>query len=189
MSIIQTIFNDKPSICLHGPFSLEICHEEGNKRQTNEIGTEQRIKLQIIYQGWKWELKKSPIGGHFERRRKTQKILQSIFYWPTMIKDAYEFAQQCDICQRMGNILKRDEMPQNGILEVEVFYFWSIEFMGLFPSSVRNQYILLAVDYISKWVEAIALPANDTKVMLEAELAKYSVKHRITIAGHPQANG
>jgi len=38
--------------------------------------------------------------------------------------------------------------------------------MGPFPSSFGNQYILVAVDYVSKWVEAIASPTNDAQVVI-----------------------
>ena len=41
-----------------------------------------------------------------------------------------------------------------------------IDFMGPFPSSYNNMYILLAVDYVSKWVESIATYTNDAKVVL-----------------------
>ncbi|KAA3470150.1 Retrovirus-related Pol polyprotein from transposon 412 family [Gossypium australe] len=54
-------------------------------------------------------------------------------------------------------------MPQTRITEVEMFDVLGINFMGPFPSSFRNKYILLAIDYVSKWVEAVALPTNDTK--------------------------
>ena len=47
-------------------------------------------------------------------------------------------------------------MPLNNILEVEIFDIWGIDFMGPFPPSFRNMYILLAVDHVSKWVETIA---------------------------------
>ncbi|XP_052295850.1 uncharacterized protein LOC127901862 [Citrus sinensis] len=69
-------------------------------------------------------------------------------------------------CQRTGNITKRHEMPLTNILEVEVFDVWGIDFMGPFPPSFRNLYILVAVDYISKWVEAAALPTNDAKIVV-----------------------
>ena len=58
----------------------------------------------------------------------------------------------------MGNISKRHEMPLQGILVVQLFDVWGIDFMGPFPSSFGNLYILLAVDYVSKWVEAAACP-------------------------------
>ena len=47
------------------------------------------------------------------------------------------------------------------------FYVWGIDFMGPFPSSFGNLYILLVVDYVSKWVEAIAYPINDASTMVE----------------------
>ncbi|XP_022867536.1 uncharacterized protein LOC111387228, partial [Olea europaea var. sylvestris] len=60
------------------------------------------------------------------------------------------------------------------MLEVELFDVWGIDFMGLFPPSFGQVYILLVVDYVSKWVEAIATPTNDVKVVLSY---------------HPQSNG
>ena len=66
----------------------------------------------------------------------------------------------------MGNISRRNEMPLQGILMVWAFYVWGIDFMGPIPSSFGNIYILLAVDYVSKWVEAIACPRNDANTMV-----------------------
>ena len=56
-------------------------------------------------------------------------------------------------------------MPLNTILEVELFDVWCIDFMGPFPNSGVYKYILEAVDYVSKWVEAIATSTNDSKVV------------------------
>ena len=61
----------------------------------------------------------------------------------------------------MGNINKRNEMPMQGILVVQIFDVWGIDFMGPFLPLFGNLYILLAMDYVSKWVEAIACPKND----------------------------
>ena len=52
-------------------------------------------------------------------------------------------------------------MPLQGLLVVQIFDVWEIDFMGPFPSSFGNMYILLAVDYVSKWVEATVCPRND----------------------------
>ena len=58
---------------------------------------------------------------HFSGQRTTAKVLQSGFYWPTLFKDAHSFVKTCDICQRTGNISRKNEMPLNSILEVELF--------------------------------------------------------------------
>ena len=57
-------------------------------------------------------------------------------------------------------------MPQKSILEVKLFDVWGIEFMGPYASSFRNNYIMVTVDYVSKWVEVVALPTNDAKVVV-----------------------
>ena len=108
----------------------------------------------------------SPYGEHFTGDKTTHKILQSGFYWPTIFKDCFEWVKLCDQCQRIGNISTRHEMPLHGILVVQLFDVWGIDFMGLFPSSFGNLYILLVVDYVSKWVEATACPKNDANTVL-----------------------
>ena len=158
-------------------------------------------------------------GGQFGGQRTGAKVLQSGFYWPSLFKDAHQFVSTCDKCQRMGNISRKDEPPMHPILEVEFFDLWGIDFMGPFPASYNNLYILLAVDYVSKWVEAIPTRTNDAKVVaqflrsnifsrfgtpralitdngthfcnkvIDKVLQKYGVRHRTSLAYHPQSNG
>ena len=66
----------------------------------------------------------------------------------------------------MGNINRRNEMPLQGIMVVQIFYVWGINFMGPFTPSFGNLYILLAVNYVSKWVEAIVCPRNDANTVV-----------------------
>ena len=58
-------------------------------------------------------------------------------------------------------------MPMTPILIVEIFYVWGIDFIGPFPPSFGFEYILEAVDYVSKWVEAVATRTNDHKVVVK----------------------
>ncbi|XP_025687408.2 uncharacterized protein [Arachis hypogaea] len=127
--------------------------------------------------------------------------------------------ENCDSCQRSSNLPHSYAMPQQGILEIELFDVWGIDFMGPFPPSYSNTYILVAVDYVSKWVEAIATPTNDTKTVLKflqkhifsrfgtprvlisdggthfcnkqlySALVRYGVSHRVATPYHPQTNG
>ncbi|XP_042038342.1 uncharacterized protein LOC121784247 [Salvia splendens] len=93
-----------------------------------------------------------------------------IFFWPSIFKDAKAHVERCDSCQRTGNISWRNEMPMNNIHEVELFNVWGIDFMGPFPKSNGQQYILVAVNYVSKWVEAVASATNDAKVVLNGQV-------------------
>ncbi len=73
-------------------------------------------------------------------------------------------------------------MPLHVILEVELFGAWGIDFMGPFPSSFGNKYILVGVDYVSKWVEATATPTNDVRV-----ITKFLEKNIFMRFGTPRA--
>ncbi|GKF08160.1 reverse transcriptase domain-containing protein [Tanacetum coccineum] len=132
--------------------------------------------------------------------------------------EALEILKSCDTCQGQGKISQRDEMPQNSIQVYEIFDIWGIDFMGPFPSSKGNKYILVAVDYLSKLVEAKALPTNDARVVVKflktlfarfgtpraiisdrgtyfcndqfaKVMSKYGVTHRLATAYHPQTSG
>ncbi|GJT82805.1 reverse transcriptase domain-containing protein [Tanacetum coccineum] len=72
----------------------------------------------------------------------------------------------------------KNEMPQNNIQINKVFDVWGIDFMGPFTKSHKSEYILVAIDYMSKWVEVEALPTNDAR----------GVHHRSAISYHPQTN-
>nr|GEY70087.1 reverse transcriptase domain-containing protein [Tanacetum cinerariifolium] len=108
-----------------------------------------------------------PTRGHYGANYTAKKVFDSGFYWPTIYKDAFEFVKNCDSCQRQGKISQQDEMPRNSIQVCEIFDVWGINFMGPFPSSKGNKCILIAVDYLSKWVEAKALPTNDARVVVK----------------------
>ncbi|RVW34440.1 Retrovirus-related Pol polyprotein from transposon 17.6, partial [Vitis vinifera] len=158
-------------------------------------------------------------GGHFASQKTAMKVLQSGFTWPSLFKDAHIMCRSCDRCQRLGKLTKRNQMPMNPILIVELFDVWGIDFMGPFPMSFGNSYILVGVDYVSKWVEAIPCKQNDHRVVLkflkenifsrfgvpkaiisdggahfcnkpfEALLSKYGVKHKVATPYHPQTSG
>ena len=73
-------------------------------------------------------------------------------------------------------------MLMSPILEIEVFDCQGIDFMGPFPQSFGNLYILLVLDYVSKWVKAIACKVNDHKVVL-----KFLREHIFSRFGMPKA--
>lgn len=96
---------------------------------------------------------------HFGAMKTISKVLQLRIYWPTLFRDAHTLVSKCDRCQCCGNISTQNEMPRNYILEVEIF-------VQEFPFLLSNQYIMMAVDYVSMCVEAVTLPTNDGQVMV-----------------------
>ena len=86
-------------------------------------------------------------GGHFASQKTAMKVLQSGFYWPSLFKEAHQMYRVCDRCQRLGKLSLHHMMPLNPILVVELFDVWGIDFMGPFPTSYGNTYILVGVYY------------------------------------------
>ncbi|GJR45160.1 reverse transcriptase domain-containing protein [Tanacetum coccineum] len=204
----RKFFKDVKHYFWDDPFLFKICADQVIRRCVS--GQEAFDILKACHSG--------PTGGHYGANYTAKKIFDSGFYWPTIYKDAHDFVTRCDICQRQGKISQRDEMPQNSIQVCEIFDMWGIDFMGPFPSSRGNKYILVAVDYLSKWVEAKALPTNDARVVCKflkslfarfgapraiisdrgthfcndqfaKVMLKYGVTHRLSTAYHPQTSG
>jgi len=100
-----------------------------------------------------------PCSGHFANRRTGHKVLQIGYYLPIIFKDAKNFVQACDSCQSARCLGQSDEMPLNPQLVIEPFEWWALYFIGpINPSSNQKTYILVAIEYVTKWVEAEALP-------------------------------
>nr|GEW75772.1 reverse transcriptase domain-containing protein [Tanacetum cinerariifolium] len=129
-----------------------------------------------------------PTGGHHGANFTVKKVFDAGFFWPTIYRDAHNLVKSC------------------------------IDFMGPFPSSRGNSYILVVVYYLSKWVEAKALPTNNARVVVKIlkslfarfgtpraiisdrgthfcndkfakVLSKYGVTHRLATVYHPQTTG
>nr|GEW10365.1 reverse transcriptase domain-containing protein [Tanacetum cinerariifolium] len=137
------------------PFLFKICADQVIQRCVH--GQEAINILKACHYG--------SIGGHHGPNYIAKKVFDSRFYWPTIYRDTQDLVKSCDVCQHQGKISQRDEMPQNSIQVCEIFDVWGIDFMGLFLSLRGNKYILVAVDYLSKWVEAKVLRTNDVRVV------------------------
>ncbi|GJY01263.1 reverse transcriptase domain-containing protein [Tanacetum coccineum] len=149
-----------------------------------------------------------PKGMTYQQKNKFFSDLKHYFW-----EEPYLFKVCSD-----GNISKRDEMPLTNIQVCEIFDVWGIDFMGPFPKSHKFEYILVAVDYVSKWAEAQALPTNDARVVItflkklfcrfrmpkalisdrgthfcnkimEKTMKRYGVNHRFSTSYHPQTSG
>ncbi|GJV95682.1 reverse transcriptase domain-containing protein [Tanacetum coccineum] len=146
----RKFFKDVKHYFWDDPYLFRICADQIIRRCV--FGQEALEILKACHEG--------PTGGHHSANITARKVFDVGFFWPTIYQDAHSMIKSCDACQRQGKISHRDEMPQNAIQVCEIFDVWGIDFMGPFPSSRGNKYILVAVDYLSKWVEAKALPGG-----------------------------
>ncbi|GJS68377.1 reverse transcriptase domain-containing protein [Tanacetum coccineum] len=204
----KKFFQDVKHYFWDDPYLFRICADQIIRRCVH--GQEASDILKACHEG--------PTGGHHGANITAKKVFDAGFFWPIIYRDAHTMIKSCDTCQRQGKISQRDEMPQNAIQVCEIFNLWGIDFMGPFPSSRGNKYFLVAVDYLSKWVEAKALPTNDARVVVKIlkslfarfgtlraiisdrgthfcndkfakVMSKYGVTHRLATAYHPQTSG
>nr|GEW30937.1 reverse transcriptase domain-containing protein [Tanacetum cinerariifolium] len=127
-----------------------------------------------------------PTGGHHGVNLTTKKVFDASFFWPIIYRYVHDMIKACDTCQRQGKISQIDEMPQNAIQVCKIFDVWGIDFMGPFSSSKGNKYILVAVDYLSKWVEGHYKRSWDCNDQFARVMTKYGVTHHLDTAYHPQ---
>jgi hypothetical protein len=157
-------------------------------------------------------------GGYYSHFRTQAKVWSSGFYWLEMHEDTKRYVVSCPECQRTGNISQRNSMPLRYNLQIDLFDVWGIDFMGPFKNSHGSEHILVMVDYVSKWVEAmpchkasteesiamiksVIFPRFGTLIILISDggthfsakyfkkcLSKLGIKHRISTAYHPQTN-
>jgi transposase InsO family protein len=136
-----------------------------------------------------------------------------------MHEDTKRYVASYPECQRTGNISQRNAMPLRYNLQIDLFDVWGIDFMGPFKNSHRYEHILVMVDYVSKWVEAMPcrktsmeesiamiknmiFPRFSTPRILISDggihftgknfkrcLSKLGIEHRVSMTYHPQTNG
>jgi hypothetical protein len=79
-----------------------------------------------------------------------------------MHEDTKRYVASCPECQTTGNISQRNVMPLNYNLQIDLFDVWGIDFMGPFKNAHGFEHILVMVDYVSKWVEA--MPCREASI-------------------------
>nr|GEY90506.1 reverse transcriptase domain-containing protein [Tanacetum cinerariifolium] len=158
---------------------------------------------------------------HQDQKKKFFKEVKHYFLDDPYLFQIYadQIIRRCVHGQEASEILKAGhEGPTRGHHGANFTTKKGIDFMGPFPSSKGNKYILVAVDYLFKWVEAKALPTNDARVVVKflkslfsrfgipreiisdrgthfyndqftRVTIKYRVTHRLATAYHPQTSG
>nr|CAN64582.1 hypothetical protein VITISV_032875 [Vitis vinifera] len=126
------------------------------------------------------------------------------YYWeePFLFKYCADqiIRKSCDRCQRLGKLKRKNMMPLNPILIVDIFYVWGIDFMGPFPMPFGYSYILVG-SFLKFLKENIFSRFGVPKAIIsdggthfcnkpfETLLAKYGVKRKVATPYHPQTSG
>jgi transposase InsO family protein len=206
-----------------------------DKRKTHirKISTQYICKNNILYRNTKEGIRKvilqdqvEPVIYHLHRDISGAHLgvdavigkIKDRYYWPQLGNDVKEYIRSCDVCQRRGPQQRREEL-----IPIEIqgpFHRIGIDIKGPLPiTSNGNRYIIVAMDYFSKWPEARAIPnmraetvakfiyedivcrhgvpqeilsdrgTSFTSKVIEELCQNYQTKHQLTSAYRPQTNG
>jgi hypothetical protein len=123
-------------------------------------------------------------GGHFSRLATTQKILRAGYFWPTLIKDCIESIKKFHPCQVFSRKMREHPAPMFPIITVGPFTKWGIDYTTCNPLSAReHRYIIIAIDYFTKWVKAMPMFKDDgetaTLFLFNQIIARFDVLREI----------
>ncbi|XP_027356898.1 uncharacterized protein LOC113866216 [Abrus precatorius] len=166
------------------------------------------------------EIHEGIYGTHSGGRTMAAKILRAGYYWPTLTQDCHLFVKKCIPCQQHGLHLHQHADTLRPISSPWPFAIWRMDLLGPFPlAKGQCKFLLVAVDYFTKWIEAEPLATitanNVQKFTLKNIITRFGlphalitdnglqftnrrfnefleglhIKHRVTSVEHPQTNG
>ncbi|VFQ98159.1 unnamed protein product [Cuscuta campestris] len=150
----------------------------------------------------------------------SRKITLQGYFWPTIVKDCTEFLKKCKVCQEFQKVPGRPSTNYTPISTAIPFPRWGVDLVDALPRGTGSvRYVIVAIDYFTKWVEAAPL-ASITEVQCQKFLAKqvicrfgvpehiitdngtqfeskpfnaflesWGIKHSYASVGYPQTNG
>ena len=166
------------------------------------------------------EVHEGVCGNHIEARALAGKVLRQGFYWPTILRDATDLVRKCKICQEHAKVSHLPSEPLMSVTSPWPFQQWGLDILGPLPiGKGQCKFIIVAVDYFTKWVEAeplatiteqkirnfmwrdiicrfgipIALVSDNGKQFDNAKFrdfcAELGIKNYYSSPEHPQSNG
>ena len=131
------------------------------------------------------ELHEGICGSHMEGRSLAHRALIQGYWWPSMQKEAQEYAKKCDQCQRFALNIHQPGGVLNPISSPWPFAQWGLDIVSPFPKAVGNKrYLMVGTDYFTKWVEAEPFSQHQGRGCKEIHLEK----HHYTLwnSSHPR---
>jgi ribonuclease HI len=129
-----------------------------------------------------WEIHEGVCGGHTGGRSLAHRAIGQGYWWPYMQKDAAQYVKQCDKCQRFAPSIHQPAASLNPIASPWPFSQWGLDIVGPLPRAPGNrQWLIVATDYFTKWVEAEPLVH-----ITDADSKRFVWKNIITRFGIPR---
>ncbi|KAL1326344.1 hypothetical protein AAHE18_13G221400 [Arachis hypogaea] len=120
-------------------------------------------------------------GAHQAGKKMRWVLYRNHVFWPSMIKDCTDYAKACQECQKRGSIQQIPAAELHSIIKPWPFKGWDLDLIGLIhpPSSKQHKFILVAIDYFTKWVETVPLvEVSQTEII---DFVEKNIIHRFGI--------
>src|SRR3954469_23425478 len=197
----------------HFEIKLNYLYKKNKKKEGQLIKVIRNFEMEPLL----YMMHNDPNSAHFSTDTMFNKIKER-YYWPQMYENIREYVRSCDACQRRGK--SRVNQTLHPIAVHGPFYQVGIDFVGPLPLTLQgNKYIIVAMDYMTKWPEARPVPqatAEETSrfiykdiicrhgcpakllsdrgthfnnQMVEKLLEKFGIRHLFSTPYHPQTNG
>nr|XP_017239371.1 PREDICTED: uncharacterized protein LOC108212150 [Daucus carota subsp. sativus] len=166
------------------------------------------------------EIHEGICGSHSSGEALAHKVLRQGYYWPNLKKDCHDYVRRCPKCQIFSTLPQQPAVPPLFILSPIPFDTWGMDIMGPFPTARGGlRFLIVAVDYMTKWAEAKAVPHITAPVCrkffheyvvtrfgiprvlitdngrqfvdreFEEYLTSYLIQHKRSSVAYPQSNG
>ena len=123
-------------------------------------------------------------GEHQGKKNLYRCLLQIGYYWPTMKRDTIEFVKKCHSCKVQANLIHTHPQNLHSMITLWPFHTWGLDWVGLINPPLRGYiWILMAMEYFTKWAEAIplykAIRGVVANFIKENIIVRFGVPHRI----------
>jgi hypothetical protein len=137
------------------------------------------------------DLHQGHCGSHIGGRALAEKATHLGYYWPSLNTDAMQMVKKCDKCQRFSTLIHRPANSLSAISSPLPFAKWGMDILGPYtPASGQRRYVLVAVDYFTKWVEAEAVRGikwTDVSAFIwKSIITRYGVPQSMVFDNGPQ---
>jgi len=128
------------------------------------------------------EIHEGVCGNHSRGRMLVQKTIRAGYYWPTISRDSALLVKHCDKCQRFSRIMKTSPEKLTPLTSPWPFTKWGVDIVGPMPVGKGSQkFLVVAVDYFTKWAEAEALATitttNITSFLWKSVVCRFGIPH------------